>query len=175
MCSNKIMKITASILCISLFFALVCPLFYNYLFKRQYQNTLYECYFESEQYAGFNSYPIFTSFDMQTLHDAAYIANELVDQTNQNKIYEFCTKINSETLENFYDQYLFFETYIILEKKTLIKSQVENFLLNHFDSHAGMFYWDNPSDSLEKKLTATLYCIKLLKEFPLTDIDISNI
>ena len=126
--------------------------------KKDIKKILNKCYFESKSFAGFSS---------ATINNKPKIY--LIDWTlSIMRKFQFSNDIYSNVKDSYNSIDLKSEHYTELEKLRLItsinknlyidnydKKKVINLLMKHYDKHDSLFFWNNDTEDLSEKLTAT--------------------
>ena len=121
------------------------------------------CYFEGKDTAGFNSYPLYITPQIQLFFDNIYLSEKDFFYIYYNEeLRTVLGVLDKLKPNNFYDEYLLYRSRILLNQYS--EDEIFHFLESHYDAESQLFFEKSKGDTLMNKLTATLDCAILCDE-----------
>lgn len=122
-------------------------------------NAIDTCYFESENFAGYNSYPLTLRPNLRIIHDVLNLSHMGYYTLSDDDVKTIAIALNDVEATTFHDEYLYYKSMILLGVDS--DFGLERFLKNHYNEDSGLFFEDNQDENLMDQLTSTLHCIEL--------------
>lgn len=128
------------------------------------------CYFEGKYNAGFNTYPLTGTSNLNLIYYNLVLCNMGYYALSEEEIKIIVQLLDESIKSSFNDEYLYYMSQALLGK--LPKENLVSFLDEHYSNELQMYFAESENDTLIECLVATLNCIMLCNQ---NNIDIPHI